>query len=87
MAHDHVEQPFRDLLNDFINECATESVNAEVHHREDRWTCSVCGRHARDRFKLAQCEESHGPDPFVEDWRAEEAALDRLLESVQREEE
>lgn len=67
MRNAHVEQPFRDLLNDFINEIATESVNAERHQREDRWTCSTCGKHARDRYGKAQCESSHDPEePYVE---------------------
>jgi len=26
--NDHVAQPFKDLLNSFINECATDCVNA-----------------------------------------------------------
>ena len=67
MANENLGPVFRDLLNDFLNEVATESVNAERHQREDRWTCSGCGRHARDRFVLAQCESSHDPEePYVE---------------------
>ena len=70
MRNRHVAEPFRDLLNDFINEAATESVNAEVHQREDRWVCGQCEYRARDKFDLARHRSDHdwerGERPFIE---------------------